>query len=64
MLSFIRRHWVAYLIGFALALVLGFGAAIVVGVKGSTPVTSSMEEQSEETAADVNEVVDTGSSQQ
>lgn len=37
MLSFIRRHWVAYAVGAALALFLGFGAAWFVGVKCSTP---------------------------
>ncbi len=37
MLSFIRRHWVAYAVGAALALLLGFGAAWFVGVKCSTP---------------------------
>lgn len=37
MLSFIRRHWVAYAVGAALALLLGFGAAWIVGVKCSTP---------------------------
>lgn len=37
MLSFIRRHWVAYLIVAAVAIVLGFGVAYFVGVKGSTP---------------------------
>ena len=36
MLSFIRRHWVAYAVGAALALLLGFGAAWFVGVKCST----------------------------
>ena len=37
MLSFIRRHWVAYAVGAAIALLLGFGAAWFVGVKCSTP---------------------------
>ena len=37
MLSFIRRHWVAYAVGAALALLRGFGAAWFVGVKCSTP---------------------------
>ena len=37
MLSFIRRHWVAYAVGAALALLLGFGAAWFVGVKCSAP---------------------------
>ena len=37
MLSFIRRQWVAYAVGAALALLLGFGAAWFVGVKCSTP---------------------------
>lgn len=37
MLSFIRRHWVAYAVGAALALLLGFGTAWFVDVKCSTP---------------------------
>lgn len=37
MFSFIRRHWVAYLIAAAVALALGFGLAYFVGVKGSLP---------------------------
>lgn len=37
MFGYIRRHWIAYLLGAILALALGFGAAYAVGVLGSTP---------------------------
>lgn len=37
MLSFIKQHWVAYVIGAAVALALGFGVSYVLGVKWSTP---------------------------
>ena len=37
MFAFIRKHWVAYLIGAAVAVVLGFGVSYVLGVKWSTP---------------------------
>lgn len=48
MFSFIRRHWVAYLIGLVLAIALGFGVAIFVGIKGSTPVSTHAEEVKQE----------------
>lgn len=35
--SFIREHWIAYLIGAAIAVVLGLGGAYVLGIKWSTP---------------------------
>lgn len=37
MRSFIRRHWLAYLIGAIIAVAVGGLAAYVVGVKASTP---------------------------
>lgn len=37
MFSFIKRHWIPYLVGAVLALILGFCAAWFIGVKGSTP---------------------------
>lgn len=37
MFKFIKRHWLAYLIGAALAILLGAGASVLVGIKGSTP---------------------------
>lgn len=37
MLSFIKQHWVAYVIGAAVALALGFGVSYVLGIKWSTP---------------------------
>nr|WP_239464464.1 hypothetical protein [Collinsella tanakaei] len=35
--SFIRRHWVLYLVGIVIAVALGLGLAYFVGIKGSTP---------------------------
>ena len=35
--SFIREHWLAYLVGAAIAVVLGLGGAYILGVKWSTP---------------------------
>lgn len=40
MLSFIRRHWVAYTVGAALALLLGFGAAWFVALNARLLKTS------------------------
>lgn len=37
MLSFIKKHWIAYLVGATLAVALGFGASYLLGVKWSTP---------------------------
>ncbi len=37
MFRFIKEHWLPYLIGAALAIILGFSAAFFVGVVGSTP---------------------------
>ena len=73
MLSFIRRHWVAYTVGAALALLLGFGAAWFVGAKCSTPedvraerikaeqAATQADKQLEKDTAGSNEVSDTGS---
>lgn len=51
MFSFIRRHWVAYLIGALVALALGFGAAWYIGVKGSLPEDVRAERIASEKAA-------------
>lgn len=37
MFSFIKKHWLAYIIGVALAVAVGLGAAYVVGLVGTTP---------------------------
>lgn len=37
MFAFIQKHWVAYLVGAAVAVALGFGASYVLGIKWSTP---------------------------
>lgn len=49
MIQFIKEHWLPYLIGAALAVILGFSAAFFVGIVGSTPDDVIEEEvQSEE----------------
>lgn len=48
MFSFIRRHWIAYLIGAVVALILGFALAYMVGVVGSTPDAVHTEEVMQE----------------
>lgn len=35
--AFIKRHWVAYVAGIIIALLLGFGLSYVLGQKWSTP---------------------------
>ena len=45
MFAFIRKHWVAYLIGAATAVALGFGVSYVLGVKWSTPEDVRAERQ-------------------
>lgn len=37
MLEFIRRHWIAYIIGIIVALIFGFGVSYIIGIKASTP---------------------------
>lgn len=37
MRDFIRRHWLAYLIGVVIAIAVGALAAYIVGIKASTP---------------------------
>ena len=37
MFAFIRRHWVAYVVGAALAVVAGFGLSYMLGQKWYTP---------------------------
>lgn len=49
MFSFIRKHWVAYLIGIVIAIALGLGLAYFVGVKGSTPESIHVDEVAQET---------------
>ena len=44
MFTFIKRHWVAYLVGALIALALGFGVAYAVGVIGSTPEVTRIEQ--------------------
>ena len=50
MFTFFRKHWLAYLIGAALALALGFGVAYAVGVVGSTPASLRSEHVANEQA--------------
>lgn len=58
MFAFIRKHWVAYLIGAAVAVVLGFGVSYVLGVKWSTSedVRAERQEAYAEDAAERNEM--------
>lgn len=43
MFSFLKEHWIAYLIVLAFAVVLGYGMSVFLGAKWSTP-TSTMNE--------------------
>lgn len=36
-ISFIKQHWLAYVIGIAVAVLLGLGMSYVLGAKWSTP---------------------------
>lgn len=58
MLSYLRRHWLLYLILTALAIALGLGASYVVGVIGSTPDSVHEERvaSEEEHADDMNSI--------
>ena len=64
MISFIRKHWVAYLVGAAIAIVLGFGISVLVGVKGSTPADERAEIVKKESNDTPSAQSDAGSSQQ
>ncbi len=58
MFSFIRRHWVAYLIATVIALALGFGMAHFVDVKGSLPADVKAERvAAEKKAAETNDEI-------
>ena len=37
MFAFIKRHWLAYIIGAAVAVLIGLGASYFLGAKWSTP---------------------------
>ena len=52
MFSFIKRHWIAYLIGAVVALALGLGLSYFVGVAGSTPEAQRVERNEAERAQD------------
>lgn len=58
MFEFIRRHWIAYLVGAALAVLLGAGGAYLFGLKASTPKEVRLERISaeEENAAFIREM--------
>lgn len=53
MFSFIKRHWIAYLIGAIVAIALGFGLSYFVGVVGSTPESERTERSETEQEQDV-----------
>lgn len=68
MLDFIRRHWIAYVVGAVLAVALGAAAAYIVGVKGSTPAATKQERVAAERenmqfADSLDDSADQGSSQ-
>lgn len=48
MISFIKSHWLGYIIAVVVAILLGAGAAFFVGVKGSTPASVRSERVAEE----------------
>lgn len=48
MFAFIRKHWIAYLAGAAVAAALGFGASYVLGIKWSTPPEVRAERHAEQ----------------
>lgn len=58
MISFIRKHWVAYLVGAAIAIVLGFGISVLVGVKGSTPADERAEIVKKESNSVISSIAD------
>lgn len=58
MISFIRKHWVAYLVGAAIAIVLGFGISVLVGVKGSTPADERAEIVKKESNSGISSIAD------
>lgn len=45
MFAFIRKHWIAYLVGAGIAVALGFGVSYVLGIKWSTPEDVRAERQ-------------------
>ena len=48
--SFIKRNWIAYLIGAVVAILLGLGVSYFLGVKWSTPEEVRSERLAEEQA--------------
>lgn len=51
MFAFIRRHWLAYVIGIVVAIIVGFGASYIFGIKGSTPESVRAEHVAAEKSA-------------
>lgn len=65
--AFIRSHWLAYIIGVAVAVLLGLGASYFLGVKWSTPADVrreriAAEKQSHIEADDMADIINGGSS--
>lgn len=50
--SFIKRHWIAYLIGAVIAVLLGLGVSYFLGVKWSTPEEVRAERLADKQASD------------
>lgn len=55
--SYIRDHWVAYLIGAAIAVILGLGLAYFLGVKWSTPESARAEHVASEQSGNLDSSV-------
>lgn len=65
MFSFIKRHWIAYLIGVLAAILIGLGASYYVGVVGSTPAAEraervEREQENSDTKDSIEELSDNG----
>lgn len=58
--AFIKRHWVAYVAGAVIALLLGFGLSYVLGQRWSTPENVRAEREAEH-EEEQNATVDFGS---
>ena len=67
MFAFIKNHWLVYIIGTAIAVLIGLGASYFLGVKWSTPADVRKEriaaEQQDHVAVDdMANLMDKGSS--
>lgn len=60
MFAFIQRHWLAYIIGAAIAVLIGLGASYFLGVKWSTPadVRAAHVEAEQKAQAEIDDLAD------